>query len=121
MFGCVRKVVNTLVLSKTSLPMLFIKQLDVGGTVAQANKSPHLRASLPAGAQAQVWPDVISQSSPHLFSSSLPVITSLSCPNKGIKRPKIILKKKKKKDVGCNFIGVIPVSRRFVVFPDAGH
>ena len=48
--------------------------LRYGGKVAQADKSPHLRASLPAGTQGQVWPDVISQSSPHLFSTSLPVI-----------------------------------------------
>src|SRR4029434_6523975 len=34
--------------------------------------------TLPEGTQVQVWPDVISQSSPHLFSTSLPVITS--CP-----------------------------------------
>src|SRR4029434_557232 len=31
-------------------------------------QAPHLRASLPAGTQVQVWPDVVSQSSPHLFS-----------------------------------------------------
>src|SRR4029434_5825869 len=34
--------------------------------------------TLPEGTQVQVWPDVISQSSPHLFSASLPVINS--CP-----------------------------------------
>src|SRR4029434_7062039 len=32
--------------------------------------------TLPEGTQVQVWPVVISQSSPHLFSASLPVITS---------------------------------------------
>src|SRR4029434_9446596 len=41
-------------------------------------QAPYLRATLPEGTQVQVWPDVISQSSPHLFSTSLPVITS--CP-----------------------------------------
>src|SRR4029434_4169448 len=41
-------------------------------------QAPYLRATLPEGTQVQVWPDVISQSSPHLFSASPPVITSLS-------------------------------------------
>src|SRR4029434_4253873 len=50
-------------------------------------QAPYLRATLPEGTQVQVWPDVISQSSPHLFSASLPVITS--CPNKGIKKKKL--------------------------------
>src|SRR4029434_10026406 len=34
-------------------------------------QAPYLRATLPDGTQVQVWPDVISQSSPHLFSASL--------------------------------------------------
>src|SRR4029434_5724147 len=41
-------------------------------------QAPYLRATLPEGTQVQVSPDVISQSSPHLFSGSLPVIHS--CP-----------------------------------------
>src|SRR4029434_2599981 len=41
-------------------------------------QAPYLRATLPKGTQVQVWPDIISQSSPHLFPTSLPVITS--CP-----------------------------------------
>src|SRR4029434_1146496 len=41
-------------------------------------QAPYFRAILPEGTQVQVWPDVISQCSPHLFSASLPVITS--CP-----------------------------------------
>src|SRR4029434_2076546 len=34
---------------------------------------PRPLLNLPEGTQVQVWPDVISQSSPHLFSASLPV------------------------------------------------
>src|SRR4029434_5386329 len=32
-------------------------------------QAPYLRATLPEGTQVQVWPNVISQSSPHLFTS----------------------------------------------------
>ena len=42
----------------------------------ETDKAPHSRATLPEGTLVQVWPDVIFQSSPHLFSASLPVITS---------------------------------------------
>src|SRR4029434_7796004 len=38
-------------------------------------QAPYVRATLPEGTHVQVWPDVISQSSPHPLSVSLP-----SCP-----------------------------------------
>ena len=49
-------------------------------------QAPYLRATLPEGTQVQVWPDVISQSSPHLFSALLPVINSCPIQKKGIKK-----------------------------------
>src|SRR4029434_2282855 len=61
-------------------------------------QAPYLRATLPEGTQVQVWPDVISQSSPHLFSASLPVITSCPIQIKALKK-----KKKKKKRFIFNF------------------
>src|SRR4029434_7280027 len=62
-----------------------IPHFEQGGLlVGQA----YLRATLPEGTQVQVWPDVISQSSPHLFSASLPVITSCPIQIKALKKKK---------------------------------
>src|SRR4029434_6663623 len=52
----------------------FFCHSPLGTRGAIGRPSPLL--TLPEGTQVQVWPDVISQSSPHLFSASLPVITS---------------------------------------------
>src|SRR4029434_2778518 len=54
-------------------------------------QAPYFRAILPEGTQVQVWPDVISQWSPHLFSASLPVITSCPIQIKALKHFKVAL------------------------------
>src|SRR4029434_7486214 len=51
-------------------------------------QAPYLRATLPEWTQVQVWPYVISQSSPHLFSASLPVTTSCPIQIKALKKKK---------------------------------
>src|SRR4029434_9667452 len=54
-------------------------------------QATYFRAILPEGTQGQVWPDVISQCSPHLFSASLPVITSCPIQIKALKKKKFAL------------------------------
>ena len=67
-----------------------IPHFEQGGLLV--GQAPYFRAILPEGTQVQVWPDVISQCSPHLFSASLPVITSCHVQIKALKKK---IKKKK--------------------------
>src|SRR4029434_9529859 len=56
------------------------------GSHKMVGQAPYFRAILPEGTQVQVWPDVISQCSPHLFSASRPVITSCPIQIKALKK-----------------------------------
>src|SRR4029434_1807280 len=62
-----------------------LPHFEQGGLLV--GQAPYFRAILPEG--TQVWPDVISQCSPHLFSASLPVITSCPIQIKALKKKKI--------------------------------